>query len=248
MFARMAEDLRTVFAKDPAARSTLEVLTCYPGLHAIWFHRVANLMWRKRLKLLARMLSHLGRFLTGVEIHPGATVGRRFFIDHGIGVVIGETADIADDVLMYQGVVLGGTSLQKGKRHPTLGAGSVMGAGAILLGPITVGEGARVGAGSVVLHDVAPHSVVVGVPARASLDVKSDQIRELEHGNLPDPVANAIKFMLAENASIRERMKKLEHLEGALDEMDRKMEEKHGEIMKMFAEKNDEEFKGGGGI
>lgn len=248
MFSRIREDIRTVFGKDPAARSVLEVLLFYPGMHAIWGHRMAGLLWRWRLKLAARMVSHLARFFTAIEIHPGARIGRRFFIDHGFGVVIGETAEIGDDVLMYQGVVLGGTSLEKGKRHPTIGNNAVLGAGAILLGPITVGEGARVGAGSVVLHDVEPHTVVVGVPARASTGVKSDQIRELEHGKLPDPVANAIQFVLSENEAMRTRMKKLEHLEGALSDMDKRMEETHEEIRKMFENKGDDEFGSGSGI
>lgn len=249
MFSRIREDIRTVFSKDPAARSVVEVLTCYPGLHAVWFYRVSHRLWGWGLRLLARLVSHLGRFLTGIEIHPGATIGRRFFIDHGLGVVIGETSDIADDVLMYQGVVLGGTSLEKGKRHPTLGKGTVIGAGAILLGPITVGEGARVGAGSVVLHEVAPRTVVVGVPARASLGASADHIKELEHGNLPDPVANAIKFVLTENTAINERIRKLEKLEGALGEMDKKMEDKHVEMMKMFGYRDgDSGFGDGSGI
>ncbi len=143
MFKTMREDIQTVFDKDPAARSVLEILTCYPGLHAVWFHRVAHFLWRRRLWLCARLVSHCGRFLTGIEIHPGAKIGRRFFIDHGAGVVIGETAEIGDDVLMYQGVVLGGTSLEKKKRHPTVGNNVVIGTGAVALGPIVIGDGAR---------------------------------------------------------------------------------------------------------
>lgn len=248
MFDRIREDIRTVFGKDPAAGSILEVMLFYPGMHAIWAHRLAGIFWGWRLRLVARSVSHFARFFTAVEIHPAAKIGRRFFIDHGFGVVIGETSEIGDDVLMYQGVVLGGTSLEKGKRHPTLGNNTVIGAGAILLGPITVGEGARVGAGSVVLKDVEPRTVVVGVPARASAGMKSGAIQELEHGKLPDPVANAIQFVLAENSAMRDRMKKLEHLEGALSEMDKKMEEKHEEIKKMFESKGEDEFGSGGGI
>jgi len=244
----MREDIRTVFGKDPAARSILEVMLFYPGMHAIWAHRVANLLWRWKLKLAARFVSHFARFFTAVEIHPAARLGRRFFIDHGFGVVIGETAEVGDDVLMYQGVVLGGTSLEKGKRHPTLGNNTVIGAGAILLGPIIVGEGARVGAGSVVLKDVEPGTVVVGVPARASAGMKPGTVQDLEHGKLPDPVANAIQFVLAENSAMRERMKKLENLEGALSDMDRKMEEKHEEIKKMFDNRGENEFESGSGI
>jgi len=210
MIARVREDIRTVFLKDPAARSVLEVLTCYPGLHSVWAHRISHRLWLWKLRLFARLVSHLARFLTGVEIHPGATIGRRFFIDHGIGVVIGETAEIGDDVLMYQGVVLGGTTVEKVKRHPTVRNDAVIGAGAIVLGPIVVGEGARVGAGSVVVRDVEPHTVVVGIPARATGTGKAGEIKTLEHGNLPDPVANAIQ--------------------AALDEMDRRLKAQRDEL------------------
>jgi serine O-acetyltransferase len=166
VYFRLKEDIKTVFAKDPAARSVLEVLLCYPGLHALWFHRIAHAFWGKNLKLIARLVSHIGRFLTGIEIHPGAKIGRRFFIDHGMGTVIGETAEIGDDVLMYQGVTLGGTSLKKDKRHPTIGHGVVIGAGAKILGPIRIGHGARVGAGTVVTRDVPDQATCVGVPGR----------------------------------------------------------------------------------
>ncbi|TET15858.1 MAG: serine O-acetyltransferase, partial [Dehalococcoidia bacterium] len=151
MFRALREDVKTVFARDPAARSKLEVLLCYPGLHALWLHRLAHYLWKLRFRLLARYVSHWARFLTGIEIHPNAAIGRRFFIDHGAGVVIGETAEIGDDVLIYQGVVLGGTTLERKKRHPTLGNNVVVGSAAILLGPITVGDGARIGANSVVV-------------------------------------------------------------------------------------------------
>src|SRR4030042_6386112 len=156
MFKTLREDIQTVLAKDPAARNTLEIIFLYPGLHALWFHRLAHFLWRHRLLFLARLLSHFNRFLTGIEIHPGARIGRRVFIDHGAGVVIGETAEIGDDVLLYQGVALGGTTLKKGKRHPTIGSNVVMGAGAIALGAISIGDGARVGAGSVVVKSVPP--------------------------------------------------------------------------------------------
>lgn len=165
MFSRMREDIRNVFGHDPAARSVLEVLLCYPGLHALWNHRLAHWLWRHHLKLLARMLSQWGRFVTEIEIHPGANIGRRFFIDHGSGVVIGETSKIGDDVLMYQGTSLAGTSLTKGKRHPTIGNSVVIGAGAIVLGAITIGEGARIGAGSVVVKSV-PAGATCGRRAR----------------------------------------------------------------------------------
>ena len=164
MFDRIREDIQTVFAKDPAARTVWEVLTCYPGLHATWLHRVAHFLWRHRLLFLGRLLSHINRWLTGIEIHPGARIGRRFFVDHGMGVVIGETAEIGDDVLMYQGAVLGGTHAQRVKRHPTVGNGVVIGAHAILLGPIQVGDGAKIGAGTVLRQDIAPESVILAAP------------------------------------------------------------------------------------
>ena len=175
MFSRLKEDVRTVFAKDPAARSVLEVLLCYPGLHALWFYRVSNALWRWNVKLFARFVSHFGRFMTGIEIHPGSKIGRRFFIDHGMGTVIGETSEIGDDVLMYQGVTLGGTSLNKGKRHPTIGDGVVIGAGAKLLGPIRVGHGARIGAGTVVTRDVPDGATCVGVPGRVIFKASSEK-------------------------------------------------------------------------
>ncbi len=164
--ARLSEDIRTVFDKDPAARSILEVLFCYPGFHALVMHRVAHRLWSWKLCFLARLLSHVNRALTGIEIHPGATIGRRFFIDHGMGVVIGETTEIADDVVLYQGVTLGGTSLEKKKRHPTLDRGVVVGAGAKVLGALRVGENARIGSGAVVVKDVPPGATVVGLAGR----------------------------------------------------------------------------------
>lgn len=167
MFSRLREDIQCVYARDPAARNWWEVLTCYPGMHAIWWHRFASgPLWRVGLKWLGRLTSHVGRFFTGVEIHPGATVGRRFFIDHGMGIVIGETAEIGDDCTLYHGVTLGGVSWDKGKRHPTLANGVTVGAGAKILGPFTVGAGARVGSNSVVVKEVPPGATVVGIPAR----------------------------------------------------------------------------------
>jgi serine O-acetyltransferase len=165
-FARIREDVRTVFERDPAARSVAEVVFCYPGLHAVLFHRVAHRLWRLRLRFLARLSSHINRALTGIEIHPGAVIGRRFFVDHGMGVVIGETTEIGDDVTLYQGVTLGGTSLEKKKRHPTIGDRVVVGAGAKVLGALTVGNDARVGAGAVVVKDVPPGATVVGLAGR----------------------------------------------------------------------------------
>jgi serine O-acetyltransferase len=212
IFGRIREDIRNVFTKDPAARGVVEVLLCYPGLHAVWIQRVAHVFWGWKFYLLARLLSHLARHFTGIEIHPGAAIGRRFFIDHGMGVVIGETSEIGDDVLMYQGVVLGGTTLEKVKRHPTIRDGAVIGAGAIVLGAITVGEGARVGAGSVVIKDVEPHTVVVGIPARVTGAGKGAEPGVLEHGKLSDPVANAIQAALDETdrrlKALKEEMEK----------------------------------------
>ncbi len=208
-FSILREDLRTVFAKDPAARNTLEVIFCYPGLHALWLHRFTHFLWRHRLRLIGRFLSQLNRFFTGIEIHPGASIGRRFFIDHGMGVVIGETSEIGDDVLLYQGVVLGGTTHEKRKRHPTLGNDVVIGAGATLLGAITIGDGARIGAGSVVVQSVSPGATVVGVPGRAVTEGVGPA-EALEHGRLPDPVSEAIRLILAEQAGLAERLRRLE--------------------------------------
>lgn len=210
MLNRLREDIQTVFAKDPAARTLWEVLCCYPGLHAIWLHRLAHWLWRHRLLFLGRLVSHVNRWLTGIEIHPGAKIGRRFFIDHGMGVVIGETAEIGDDVLLYQGVVLGGTSLEKKKRHPTIGNHVVIGAGATVLGPITVGDGARIGAGSVVIKPVPPGATVVGVPAHIA-GPKQTTEADLEHGKLPDPVLR----------SVSEALERLSRLEARLYELER---------------------------
>lgn len=209
MFKTIREDIRTVFAKDPAARSVLEVLFCYPGLHALWLHRIAHWLWNQKLRFLARLLSHVGRLVTLIEIHPGATIGRRFFIDHGAGVVIGETAEIGDDVLMYQGVVLGGTSLEKKKRHPTIGNNVVIGSGAILLGNITVGDGARVGSGSVIIRSVPAGATAVGVPGRVVGD-RHKPLSELDHGQLPDPIAQAIRSVLREQKKLEWRLRRLE--------------------------------------
>ena len=215
LFKTLREDIQTVFAKDPAARSAMEVIFCYPGVHALWFHRLAHFLWRHKLRFLARFLSHINRFLTGIEIHPGAKIGRRFFIDHGAGVVIGETAEVGDDVLMYQGVVLGGTSLRKEKRHPTIGNNVVMGTGAVALGAITIGDGARIGSGSVVVKSVPPGATVVGIPGRIVED-RHKPLLNLEHGKLPDPVAEAIRLVLTEQEKLGERLKRLESLSGVV--------------------------------
>jgi serine O-acetyltransferase len=213
MFVTLREDIRTVFSKDPAARSVAEVLFCYPGLHAVWFHRTASFFWWHGMKFLGRLISNIGRFFTEIEIHPGAKIGRRLFIDHGSGVVIGETAEIGDDVLMYQGVVLGGTSLKKEKRHPTIGNDVVIGTGAVVLGAITVGDGAKIGSGSVVIKSVPPGATVVGIPGRI-VEEHHEPAVDLEHGKLPDPVAEAVRFVLKEQSKIEDRMKKLEDVCG----------------------------------
>jgi serine O-acetyltransferase len=232
LFVRLREDIRTVFAKDPAARSTLEVLTCYPGLHTVWLHRIAHFLWRHHLYFCARSLSHFSRFLTGIEIHPGAKIGRRFFIDHGSGVVIGETAEIGDDVLMYQGAVLGGTSLEKGKRHPTIGNGAVIGTGAVVLGAIEIGEGARIGSGSVVVKPVPPGATVVGIPGRV-IDEHRQAAVDLEHGKLPDPVAEAIRLVLSEQSNLEKRLEGLEAKSGIAVPGD-ELRQKIREVMQEF--------------
>ena len=234
MFKTLKEDVSTVFARDPAARSVTEVICCYPGLHALWLHRQANFLWRHRCRLLARMLSHFARFVTGIEIHPGAIIGRRFFIDHGAGVVIGETTEIGDDVLLYQGAVLGGTSLKKGKRHPTVGNSAVIGAGAVALGNITIGDGARIGAGSVVVKSVPPGATVVGIPGRV-IDEHRKPLLDLEHGRLPDPVAEAIRLVLREQTKLEERLGKLETKSGIAVPRD-ELRQKIKEIMEEFSQ------------
>jgi serine O-acetyltransferase len=209
----MREDVATVFAKDPAARTIWEVLVCYPGLHAVWLHRLAHALWQQRLRFLGRLVSQINRALTGVEIHPGARFGRRLFIDHGMGVVIGETAVISDDVLMYQGAVLGGTSQEKTKRHPTIENNVVIGSGATVLGPVTVGANARIGAGSVLVNSVPPGATVVGVPAHIAGPESLEAGTELEHGRLPDPVLRALSETLDRQGRLEERF---HHLERAL--------------------------------
>lgn len=247
MFRTVKEDIKTVFAKDPAAKSVLEVLFCYPGLHAIWLYRIAHFFWQKRLLFLGRFLSHIGRWLTGIEIHPGAKIGRRFFIDHGMGVVIGETAEIGDDVLMYKGVVLGGTSLEEKKRHPTLGNNVVVGTDAVVLGAINIGDGATIGAGSVVIKDVPPDATVVGVPGRIGMGFSEKEIQDLEHGKLPDPIADAIKFVMKEQEKLDERIKKLESIEGLIElDVHKYFEKKREKVERILSSLG--EFSDGGGI
>jgi serine O-acetyltransferase len=230
----LREDVLTVFKMDPAARSWPEVVLCYPGLHAIWMHRVAHFVWKRRYHFLGRFISHVSRFLTGIEIHPGATIGRRFFIDHGMGVVIGETCEIGDDVLLYKGVVLGGTSLEKKKRHPTIGNNVIIGSNAIVLGAILIGANSRIGAGSVVIHDVPANATAVGVPARIGLGFTASELEKLEHGKLPDPIADAIRFVLSENEKLEERLKKLESHDGITSHIDQYLATKKQEIEREF--------------
>ena len=219
MLAGIREDIRCVFDRDPAARSTWEVVTCYPGFHARLVHRLSHRLWRWNLKWPARFLSHIGRFLTGIEIHPGARIGRRFFIDHGMGVVIGETAEIDDDVTLYHGVTLGGTTWNKGKRHPTLARGVVVGAGAKLLGPIHIGEEAKVGSNAVVVRDVPARATAIGIPARI-VEPGRDELRQKAaekmgfsaygiSSDMNDPVVKAIHGLLDHVVNIDARMEEI---------------------------------------
>lgn len=229
MFERLREDIQSVFHRDPAARNAFDVLTCYPGMHAIWLHRFAHILWRNNWKWLARVVSNFGRWLTGIEIHPGARIGRRFFIDHGMGIVIGETAEIGNDVTLYQGVTLGGTSWNAGKRHPTLEDGVVVGAGAKVLGPFTVGAGAKIGSNAVVTKPVPAGATAVGIPGR--IIVKSNDEDEARRkaiaeklgfdaygvsGDMPDPVARAIGQLLDHLQAVDDR---LEGMCGALNRL-----------------------------
>ncbi|MFO8003630.1 serine O-acetyltransferase [Thioalkalivibrio sp.] len=228
MLQRLREDIRCVFDRDPAARNGFEVLTAYPGLHAVWFHRAAHGLWGIRLRWLARVVANVSRLLTGIEIHPGARIGRRFFIDHGMGVVIGETAEIGDDCTIYHQVTLGGTSWDKGKRHPTLEEGVVIGAGAKLLGPVHIGARARIGSNAVVLRDVPADATAVGIPARVlaprrepdpRFKAMADRMGFDAYGltrDMPDPVADAIHRIVDHLHELDERMERAcEALKGA---------------------------------
>jgi len=238
MFTRIREDIACVFERDPAARSTWEVITCYPGFHALLIHRLAHRLWRMKLRWLARFVSHLSRFLTGIEIHPGAKVGRRVFIDHGMGVVIGETAELGDDCTLYHGVTLGGTSWNKGKRHPTLGRGVVIGAGAKVLGPIVVGEGAKIGSNAVLVKDVPAGATALGIPARVILD-EQDKTREEKAAKLgfsayavtakaeDDPLAKAVQGLLDHSVDMDKRIElilnQIEELQAEREESQRQL-------------------------
>jgi len=208
MFRDIREDMRSVFERDPAARSTFEVLTCYPGVHARVLHRLSHQLWRWQFKWLARFVSHIARFFTGIEIHPGATIGRRFFIDHGMGVVIGETAEIGDDVTLYHGVTLGGTSWKEGKRHPTLGNGVVVGAGAKILGPLTIGDNAKIGSNAVVVKDVPAGATAAGIPARV-LDEAKKNTGFNAYGisdDQNDPVTKTLHGLIGHSVTVDQRI------------------------------------------
>jgi serine O-acetyltransferase len=210
MFKTIHDDVQSVLDRDPAARNVLEVLLCYPGLHAIWAHRLAHKLWKRGFKLIGRGISQIMRGITGIEIHPGAKIGHNFFIDHGMGVVIGETAEVGDNVTLYHGVTLGGTSLNKTKRHPTIGDHVVIGAGAKVLGAITIGSNSRIGANAVVVKSTPPDSVVVGVPGQVVVREHSfhhpDEKVDLEHGSLPDTIGETLAVLIAHVNSLEQRV------------------------------------------
>jgi len=208
MFRAIREQFDTIFREDPAAKSVVEIFFCYPGFHAVLAHRLAHKLYRWRVPLVPRLISQISRFLTGIEIHPGATIGRRFFIDHGMGVVIGETTEIGDDVLLYQGVTLGGTGNETGKRHPTLGNNVVVGTGAKVLGNIRIGNHVRVGAGSVVVHPVPDYSTVVGIPGRI-VRMRAENGGVLEHGRLPDPTGQALEDLANRVAELEAMLRQI---------------------------------------
>ncbi len=216
MFSRIKEDIQVVFDRDPAVRSVLEILICYPGFHALQFHKVSHWLWKKRLFLLARTLSHFTRLVTGIEIHPGAKIGRGFFIDHGMGVVIGETAEIGENCTVYHGVTLGGTSWAKEKRHPTLGNNVVVGAGAKILGPFFVADGSKIGSNSVVVKPVPENATVVGIPAKVVVNVSKHkdgahaERLDLEHGKIPDVQGKNTAHLMAKMHTLEQRLRELE--------------------------------------
>jgi len=250
IWSHIKEDIATAFDRDPAARSTLEVVTAYPGLHAIWMYRIAHWVWQKNLLWLGRMISHVARWLTGIEIHPGATIGRRFFIDHGMGVVIGETTEIGNDVTLYHGVTLGGTTWQKKKRHPTLHDGVIVGTGAKVLGSIEIGEHSRIGANSVVLRDVPAHSTVIGIPGTVvgttDTIIQGGRIN-LDHHAMPNPVAEAIRHVMKLVDDVNERVDEL-HPEIKEDGHEKSPKMKKTEKDMRKEHKDIERFLGGGGI
>lgn len=228
VWERIREDIQTVFKKDPAARSVWEVLT-YPGLHAVWLHRIAHWLWNHRLLFLARLLSHINRFLTGIEIHPGAKIGRRFFIDHGMGVVIGETAEIGDDVLMYHQVTLGGTTLERVKRHPTIGNHVLIGMGAKIIGPVTIGDNCRIGANAVVNKDIPPNCTVVGVPGRIV-------IRDGKRVEEPPVMDNVINKIDPEDEIIQNLRQQIELLQQQMEILQRQIDEQQTSMQQVKSE------------
>lgn len=225
LFATVREDIRAVFERDPAARTALEVVLCYPGLHAIWCHRIAHRLHRAGLIVLSRLLSNLARFFTGIEIHPGARIGRRLVIDHGMGVVVGETTEIGNDVTLYQGVTLGGTGKEKGKRHPTIEDNVLIGTGARILGNITVGANSKIGAGAVVLRDVPPNCTVVGNPGQIVV-MDGRRVGDLDHVNLPDPVGRQLESLQQDLIHFERR---LHQLEVERDQLKKQVAERIGE-------------------
>lgn len=229
MFKRMKEDIEVVFDQDPAARSYVEVILTYSGLHAIWFHRIAHWFFKKKLFFVARFISQFSRFLTGIEIHPGAKIGRRLFIDHGMGVVIGETCEIGDNVTIYQGVTLGGTGKEKGKRHPTLKDNVLVATGAKVLGSITIGENSKIGAGSVVLKDVPPNATVVGIPGHVVVQDGVKIKKDLNHTDLPDPIADICKSMQQQINELKDEIERLKKK--------RSLEDVHSNLQYIDAEK-----------
>lgn len=245
MFGRIKEDIYAALQNDPAARSKLEIILCYPGVHALWMYRISHYLWGKGWILLSRFISHINRFLTGIEIHPAAEIGRSVFIDHGMGVVIGETAVVGDGCLIYKGVVLGGTTTEKTKRHPNLGKKVIVGSNACVLGNINIGDYVRIGSGSVVVKDVPPHATVVGVPGRViERQKKKEDDTILDHGHLPDPIAEALKIIVTENRKLRERIKRLEQDLNISEKEDDCIAEMESKIMTIFM-KN---YKDGEGI
>jgi serine O-acetyltransferase len=214
MFRQIREDIQAVFERDPAARSVPEIIFCYPGFHAVLVYRLAHWFWTHRFYFFGRFVSHIGRALTGIEIHPGAVIGKAFFIDHGMGVVIGETSEIGDNVTLFHGVTLGGTAWQKGKRHPTIGNNVVIGTGAKVLGPVKIGDNTRIGANSVVISEIPPNSIVVGIPGKVVFRVEGEKRIALDREFMPDPQAKAIESLLARVKQLEERLDTPPHTKG----------------------------------
>lgn len=245
MFDRLREDINAALQNDPAAKNKLEIILCYPGVHALCMHRISHFLWKKKWITSSRFISHVNRFLTGIEIHPGAEIGRGVFIDHGMGVVIGETAVVGDGCLIYKGVVLGGTTMEKTRRHPALGKKVIVGSNACVLGNITIGDYVRIGSGSVVVKDVPPHATVVGVPGKIiEQQKKNQQDIMLDHGQLPDPIAEVLKIVLKENRRLKQRLKKLEDSLNIPNKEDDYGSETESEVMTVFMKK----YKDGDGI